>query len=324
MIRRNANKLALLCALLTVTAASPAARADDDGIIARGEGATLGAIELKAAVSALPPDIANALRLTSLSADGLATELTVRKIIAARARGDGIDAIPEVAARLQQAVDKALYDEYMERSANASIDPKLVERLAREEFRASPERFRHGEQVHVRHILVKTCECAGDEAKEQARLKAENILARIKQGESFEDIAAAESDDPGSAKRGGDLGFLGRGQVVPPFEEAAFALKPGELGGPVESGFGFHILRLEEKKEAGLPSFEDVRERLVAEIGERLKREARSQIVTPLRAPEALKIDAAALREAVGGTWSTEETSPFPFIPHPMHDAAPQ
>jgi peptidyl-prolyl cis-trans isomerase C len=326
MIRKNVNKLALLC---TLALGGGSALAADNDVVVRYEDTTVNVADIKSAWSSLPPETADVVQRTYAPASSLASEIIVRKVIAARARAAGLDADPEVAIQIQQAVEKTLYDNYMERQGRASVDPKLVERLAREEFRASPEKFRHGEEVHIRHILVKTCECGDEAAKAQARIKAESILGRLKLGESFDDIARAESNDTNSAIKGGDLGFLSRGQTVEPFETAAFALtRVGELSAPVETQFGFHILRLEARKTGGLPTFEEVRESLTASITRRLIKEARSKIVTPLREPGALNIDAAALRAAVDGSWSEEPPAPSVILPDetqtPAGEATPE
>ncbi len=114
--------------------------------------------------------------------------------------------------------------------------------------------------VRVRHILVKVDESASEKEKKAAKKKAESILKKIKSGEDFAKLAAEVSDDPGSKQKGGELGFFPRGRMVKPFEDAAFALKPGKVSGLVKTQYGYHIIEVEEKKAAGIQSFEDVQE----------------------------------------------------------------
>ncbi|MDR2030936.1 MAG: peptidyl-prolyl cis-trans isomerase [Azoarcus sp.] len=277
------------------------------------------AAEIRAALTLLDPRFVDAVKRSTFSASNLVTDILLRKSVAAQARAAGLDKDPEIAARLAQVIDAELFNAYVEREVRAASDPKLAEKLAREEYRAFPERFRQDEQAHVRHILVKTCECAGEQAKEQARAKAEAILARLKKGESFAELATAESDDLGSASRGGDLGFFGRGKTVKPFEDAAFALKkPGQLSDIVETQFGFHILRLEEPIKTGRQqSFDEVRDNLVAAASARLDAETRQKIGAPVRAPGAIAIDAAALREALGASWDSDTLLQPPTPPRP-------
>jgi peptidyl-prolyl cis-trans isomerase D len=101
------------------------------------------------------------------------------------------------------------------------------------------------EQVRARHILLRVEPGAPAETVEARRKQAEEIRARLVGGEDFAELASSLSEDPGSKESGGDLGFFKRGQMVKPFEDAAFALAPGELGPVVRSDFGFHVLRLE-------------------------------------------------------------------------------
>ena len=119
--------------------------------------------------------------------------------------------------------------------------------------------FPSPEQVKASHILIKTEEDATAEAVENARQEAESILKQAQaEGADFADLAKKHSQDEGSASRGGDLGFFQKGQMVPEFEEASFALAPGEIGGPVKTQFGFHIIKVEEKKEAGVKRVEEI------------------------------------------------------------------
>jgi len=120
------------------------------------------------------------------------------------------------------------------------------------------------EKRHARHILIRTP--PGSEDKTAARKKADDILARLRKGEDFATLAGQYSEDS-SAARGGDLGFFGRGQMVQPFEEAVFGLKPGEVSEVVETQFGFHIVKLEEIQAAQVKTVEQVR----PEIEEKLK-----------------------------------------------------
>src|SRR5262249_35913893 len=103
------------------------------------------------------------------------------------------------------------------------------------------DRFTDPDEVHARHILVKP-EPPGDEAaKSKARAEADDLLKRVRAGGDFEALAKAHSKDPGSAAKGGDLGFFPRGRMVPAFDAAAFALEPGQVSEVVETPFGFHI-----------------------------------------------------------------------------------
>ena len=120
------------------------------------------------------------------------------------------------------------------------------------------DKFKQSESVRASHILCGVDSKASPEEKQKAKEKAEALLKRVKAGEDFAAIAKSDSTCP-SSKQGGDLGFFGRGQMVKPFEDAAFALKPGEISGVVETQFGYHIIKLTDKKAAETLKYEDVK-----------------------------------------------------------------
>lgn len=139
-------------------------------------------------------------------------------------------------------------------------------------YEAQKANYEQAEQRRARHILIRVAEDAAPKEVETAKAKAEKLLEELREGASFKELAKANSEDPGSAKEGGDLGFFSRGQMVPAFDQAAFSLKVGELSEPVRSSFGYHIIKLEEIKEKRLKSFEEVQGQLLAEIrGEKAK-----------------------------------------------------
>ncbi len=129
-----------------------------------------------------------------------------------------------------------------------------------------PDRFHAPEKVRARHVLVRVPPDATTEAVDAARERAESARKRIEGGEDFARVASETSDDPGSKADGGDLGFFQRGQMVKPFEEVAFTLEPGALSEVVKTDFGFHVIRVEEKKPAESRTFEDARRVIAREI----------------------------------------------------------
>lgn len=122
-------------------------------------------------------------------------------------------------------------------------------------------KFKQDDSVKASHILIGVDAKATDEDKKKARAKAEDLLKKVKAGEDFAALAKANSTCPSSAQ-GGDLGFFGKGQMVPAFEKAAFALKPGEVSDVVETQFGYHIIKLTDKKEAKTATLEEVKGRI--------------------------------------------------------------
>ena len=146
-----------------------------------------------------------------------------------------------------------------------TVDPTEVKKY----YDTNQTQFDKGERVRASHILVKfDPHVATDKERADAKAKIEAIQKKLKNGADFAELAKKESDDTGSAVRGGDLGFFQRGAMVPPFEEAAFKAKPGEVTDIVESQFGYHIIKVFEKKSAGLVPFEEAK----GEIETQLKR----------------------------------------------------
>lgn len=116
-------------------------------------------------------------------------------------------------------------------------------------YQMNLERFKEGDSVHASHILIEVPKDADEAAKKAARAKAEGILKQARAPKAdFAKLAKENSQDPGSAPNGGDLGFFPKGQMTPTFEEAAFKLKPGTVSGLVESPFGFHIIKVTERR----------------------------------------------------------------------------
>ncbi|NVL92983.1 MAG: peptidylprolyl isomerase, partial [Desulfobacterales bacterium] len=135
-------------------------------------------------------------------------------------------------------------------------------------YELNQERFKDPEQVKARHILFKVAPNASESEEAEAKEGALAILKRARAGEDFSDLAKKHSQDL-SASKGGDLGYFQRGKMAKPFEDLAFGLKPGELGGPVRTKFGWHVIKVDDVKEASIKTLPDVRD----EIIETLKRD---------------------------------------------------
>jgi len=124
-------------------------------------------------------------------------------------------------------------------------------------YKENTERFKQGETVHASHILIGVPQGADAATKQAARAKAQQVLKQVKAGGDFAALAKANSQD-GSAQNGGDLGFFPKGQMEPTFEKTAFSLKPGTTSGIVETPFGFHIIKVLERRPPRTASIEEV------------------------------------------------------------------
>ncbi|HBA89521.1 MAG TPA: peptidylprolyl isomerase [Geobacter sp.] len=142
--------------------------------------------------------------------------------------------------------------------------------------------FKKPEVARASHILIGIDEKATAEERKKAKEKAEALLKRIKGGEDFAAIAKSDSSCP-SASQGGDLGVFGRGQMVPPFEDAAFGLKPGEVSGVVETQFGYHIIKLVDKQASSAEKFENVKDKITEFLKKEKMQKELSAFIDQLR-----------------------------------------
>ena len=144
---------------------------------------------------------------------------------------------------------------------------ELPEQDLKTYYEQNLQRITGQEQRRASHILINAAKDLPDAEKQKARAKAENLLASVRKSpKTFAEVARKNSDDTGSAERGGDLDFFARGAMVKPFEDAAFALQKGEISQIVESDFGYHIILLTDIKQAQVPSFESMRPQLEADL----------------------------------------------------------
>ena len=150
-------------------------------------------------------------------------------------------------------------------AAGVKVDDEELRAL----FEAERERFVTPEKREVSHILVSVPADAGVDAAEQARERLVALKNRIVVGESFGDLARESSEDPGSASSGGALGFIERGIMDLAFEEAAFALAPGQVSDPVRSSFGWHLIKVTSVQESGGATFDEVRDQVLAQYQSR-------------------------------------------------------
>ena len=133
---------------------------------------------------------------------------------------------------------------------------------AKEFYEKNKEKFKQPEQVKASHILIEVKADAPEADKKAARAKIDGLLKKVKAGEDFAKLAQENSQCPSSSK-GGDLGYFRKGQMVPPFEAAAFGLKVGEVSGIVETQFGYHIIKVTDKKAENTVAFDTAKDQIM-------------------------------------------------------------
>lgn len=228
-------------------------------------------------------------------------EATPEEVAAYFAENQEDYALPE-----QRVADYLMVD-----TARLRREIEIPEEELRAYYEGNPDQFTREEQVRARHILLRV---TPDRPEAQAESELLAVRRRLEAGEDFATLAGDLSDDEGSAANGGSLGYFGRGQMVKPFEDAAFGAPVGTVVGPVKSDFGFHLIEVEDKRAGGLQPFEEAqavaRARLLGDRSGTLAAEKIqdvSQIIAEreLSTPEEFQ----ALAEEEGLTWAT--TDPF-------------
>jgi peptidyl-prolyl cis-trans isomerase C len=168
------------------------------------------------------------------------------------------------------------------------IDKKFVQKVTvsdketRAYYDANQAAFKQPEQAKASHILIKVGPQADEPQKAAARKKIEEIQQKVKKGDDFAALAKEFSEGPSSAK-GGDLGYFRKGQMMKPFEEAAFALKPGEVSDIVETSFGYHLIKLVGKKPESTIAYEDIKDKIQAYLKQKKVGEQVELYVADLR-----------------------------------------
>lgn len=192
-------------------------------------------------------------------------------LFAQAAEGDKLGSGPAFDDRLKYWQRRALRDAYFDKSVKTAVSEAEAKRLYDSQVAAAKPQ----EEMRARHILVET------------EAKAKEVYELIAHGEDFARMAKQHSKDPGSKDEGGDLGYFTRGQMVPVFEEAATKLKNGQVSQPVQSQFGWHIIKLEDKRQRGAPPFDQIKDRILAslihrkaqEVGQKLREGATVEFV---------------------------------------------
>jgi peptidyl-prolyl cis-trans isomerase C len=206
------------------------------------------------------------------------------------------EAFTQMLAQRKLTLDQVKSDVRRDLTISKLIDAEIGSKIAvtpeqvNDFYAKNPNEFKQGESVRASHILIGVPKGADASAKAQARAKAEDVLKEVKAGTDFAALAKEHSADPGSAANGGDLGFFQQGQMVGSFNDAAFTLTPGTTSELVETDFGFHIIKVIEKKAGRTIPLEEVRPQ-VEQYLERVNRQEQTDaFVNGLKAKGKIEI----------------------------------
>jgi peptidyl-prolyl cis-trans isomerase C len=269
--------LALAGALFTSLSVVPA-RSQDDPVVAKVNG-----MEFKQSDVALAEDELGA-KLPAPDAaskqDQLVTYVADMLLLAKAAQDKGMASTTDFAHKLAYERSKLLMEEMLKQASQQAVTDEALHKTYDEAL----GQMKGEEEIKASHILVPT----EDEAKA--------IEAELKKGADFATLAKEKSKDPGSGKQGGDLGYFTKDQMVPEFSEAAFKLKKGEISAPVKSSFGWHIIKLEDKRTKKPPEFDQVKDQLAQYVA----RKAQADLISKLR--ETAKIERVGAPPAAAGS----------------------
>jgi peptidyl-prolyl cis-trans isomerase C len=263
--RLGLTRATLLVSTLAVVAALalavPLVRAQDDPVVARVNGTDIRQSDLATAEEDLGGNIPQ--MTPEAKRDYLITFVGDMMLVAKAAEAKKFGENDDFKRKLAYARTKLLMEQYLQSEAKGAVNEAAMKKVYDEaigQMKKEPE-------VRARHILVET----EDEAKA--------VVAELKKGADFAELAKAKSKDPGSAD-GGDLGYFTKDQMVPEFSEVAFKLDKGALSDPVKSQFGWHVIKVEDKRERQPPEYDKVKDQLE----NFLVRKSQSELITKLRA----------------------------------------
>lgn len=215
-------------------------------------------------------------------------------------------------AKLEE--QRLLIQQYIEKEVapKAKLSPAEVEKY----YKDHPEEFKHEEQIKLQMILAMLPQGADDKAKAATKARAEAAAKRLAAGEDFAKLAAEVSDDPSKA-RGGEVGWVRRGMLLPELEGPVFELKPGGVSKVLESQYGFHIFRVADRRPAGVYSFDEVRDNLTQMLTQRKSSEILQQTVEARRATAKIEPVDPEIKAAL-------QANPPAAPPNKPRDGGPQ
>lgn len=264
LVTRIGGLIAILA--LVALPAGPAS-AQSDPVVAKVNGTDVKQSDLNAAeeelAGQLPPMAPEAKR------DYLVTYVADMMLVAKAAEDRKLAETDDFKRKMANARSKLLMEALLQAEAKAAVTDEAMKKVYDEAIK----QMANEEEISARHILVET----EDEAKK--------ILADLKKGADFVAIAKEKSKDPGSKENGGDLGYFSKEQMVPEFAEAAFKLNKGQLSEPVKSQFGWHVIRVDDKRKKQPPEFDKVKDQIQTFV----QRRAQAEMITKLR--ESAKIE---------------------------------
>jgi peptidyl-prolyl cis-trans isomerase C len=207
--------------------------------------------------------------------DYLVTFMTDMIVVSKAAQDQKLDATPDFAKRVAFNRNKLLMSALLDKTGKEALTEPAMRKVYDDAIKQVPAE----EEVHARHILVRAA-AGDDKASKAAEDKIKAVIVRLNKGEDFTKVATEVTEDPSGKANGGDLGYFSKDQMVPEFADVAFKLDKGKISEPVKTQFGWHVIKVEDKRQKPAPSFDEVKPQLESFV----TRKAQADLVTKLRA----------------------------------------
>ena len=288
MKKITAISLFLLLCCLPANLCLGADEAKSDKVLAQVDDKTFTSSQLEAMAKTLPPQLQAMLTNNPEIKKELINRWVDITILVKEAEAMGLDKEKDIRLKLDDLRSRILVDALIDKRITRATS--IPEDELKAYYDGHPMEFEQGEQIKARHILIRVDQNVSPEAEAKARETIEMLAKKLKDGASFAVLAEDYSEDPGSKINGGDLGFFGRGQMVKEFEDAAFATKINEVSPPVRTAFGYHLIKVTERKAPGKAPFDEVKKQIETTMLADKNRTALNDLVSELKKKYKVKI----------------------------------
>jgi peptidyl-prolyl cis-trans isomerase C len=263
----------IIAAGLVLVLTGGPARADDvDPVVAKVNGTEIHQSDLTVAeeeAGQLPPMSPNAKK------DYLVQFVTDMILMSQAAEAKKMGDTLEFKRKLAFNREKLLMEQLLQKAAKEALTDKAMHDV----YDEAAKQMGQEQEVHARHILIRAA-AGDDKASKEAEDKIKAIIVRLKKGEDFAKVASEATEDPSGKANGGDLGYFSKEQMVPEFSDTAFKLDKDQISEPVKTQFGWHVIKVEDKRVKPVPPFDEVK----PQIENYVQRKAQAELVTSLRA----------------------------------------
>ena len=273
LLQATPLRVGIIAAGLVLVLTGGPARADDvDPVVAKVNGTEIHQSDLTVAeeeAGQLPPMSPNSKK------DYLVQFVTDMILMSQAAEAKKMGDTLEFKRKLAFNREKLLMEQLLQKAAKEALTDKAMHDV----YDEAAKQMGQEQEVHARHILIRAA-AGDDKASKEAEDKIKAIIVRLKKGEDFAKVASEATEDPSGKANGGDLGYFSKEQMVPEFSDTAFKLDKGQISEPVKTQFGWHVIKVEDKRVKPVPPFDEVK----PQIENYVQRKAQAELVTSLRA----------------------------------------